>query len=109
LGRLNKKIKRRSNVVGIFPNGRAVLRLVGAILVEQDDEWAVTERHCFSAESMTRLTAPLGQTTEHELPIAIAQYERDHEIRNDAIALPPRLGTLTHSSPVHLRFHRNRP
>jgi transposase-like protein len=41
LERLNKEIKRRSNVVGIFPNPAPALRLVGAISLEQDDEWAV--------------------------------------------------------------------
>lgn len=72
LERLNKDITRRSNVVGIFPNPRAVIRLVGAILLEQDDEWAVAERRYFSAESMKPLTAPAGSAPTQDLLTAIA-------------------------------------
>ena len=68
LERLNKEIKRRSDVVGIFPNGDAAVRLVGAILAEQNDEWA-TGRRYFSQESMQKLFAPPPAADE---PLQIA-------------------------------------
>lgn len=55
LERLNAEIKRRTNVVGIFPNDQAALRLITAVCVEAHDEWAVTERSYLSQESMEQL------------------------------------------------------
>jgi len=71
LERLNKELKRRSAVIGIFPNRTAVLRLFGALLAEQNDEWLVG-RHYFSELSMHKLLRPAEEAAPPQLEGAIA-------------------------------------
>ena len=59
LERVKKEIKRRSRVVGIFPNAAAVVRLVGAVLIDMHDEWIAGDRRYLSEESMALLNAPM--------------------------------------------------
>jgi putative transposase len=69
LERLNKELKRRSAVVGIFPNRAAVLRLLGMLLAEQSDEWRVG-RHYFSEVSMRQLMEPPASDTDAAAVVA---------------------------------------
>jgi transposase-like protein len=66
LERLNREIGRRADVVGIFPNRDAALRLVGAVLMEYSDEWAAFPRRYFSQTSMEKLRA--GADAPDQLP-----------------------------------------
>ncbi len=68
LERLNKEIKRRTDVVGVFPNPEALLRLAGAVLVEAHDEWQVGERRYLSEGSMALLAAQPSQPKEVATP-----------------------------------------
>jgi transposase-like protein len=60
LERLNKEVKRRADVVGIFPNEESITRLIGAVLMEANDEWQLQHRY-MQIEGMAELAAPLTE------------------------------------------------
>ena len=67
LERLNKEVKRRADVVGIFPNEASIIRLIGAVLLEQNDEWLLQCRY-MQIEGMAEFTPPSLDADPAKLP-----------------------------------------
>ena len=76
--RLNKEIRRRTNVVGIIPNETAVTRLLGALMLEQNDEWAITRRY-MTLETVAAIcdTAPMDPADIAALKLRPSQRRRE--------------------------------
>ena len=67
LERLNKEVKRRADVVGIFPSEQSILRLIGAVLLEANDEWQLQHRY-MGVEAMAEIRNPVPSNDVTQLP-----------------------------------------
>jgi putative transposase len=67
LERLNKEVKRRADVVGIFPSEQSIIRLIGAVLLEANDEWQLQHRY-MGVEAMGEMLSPATTNETLQLP-----------------------------------------
>lgn len=104
LERVNKEIKRRTNVVGIFPNEAGVLRLAGSILLEVHDEWQIAERRYLSQASMAKLYAS-DNDGDNGKEVGAETKERARRLTSSRTDAEGHAGVLiSHHSPGHGRL-----
>jgi len=127
LERLNAEIKRRTNVVGIFPNDAAITRLVGAMLLEQNDEWSLNRRYMqleglqsLSDTAPTRVSAIQGAECRASQPFrahgltprpgarSIKALERAKPVAENAVAATDEVRSPPHEPATTRGFWRNR-
>ena len=66
LERLNKEVKRRADIIRIFPNEASIIRLISAVLLEQNDEWQLQHRY-MQVEAMAELAAPGNEAETRQI------------------------------------------
>lgn len=91
LERVNREARRRADVIGIFPNDEAIVRFVGTLMLETDDEWAVARRY-MSLETLARMT----DNPTIRLPAVavwsdpgLSEGRRSYTIHRDTTAIEP--------------------
>jgi putative transposase len=89
LERLNREVKRRTDIVGVFPDQESVLRLVGSVLLEIDDEWHI-ERRYFSQDSMRKLREPSAETLASAGPLRLGPMRQGESHPSSGIQQRPR-------------------
>ena len=93
---VNKEVKRRTDVVGVFPNPEALLRLAGCVLIEVHDEWKIAERRYLSEGSMALIDAQPGTPNDQEVVTAelvASCWTRPPRSRTRRPTVTPRGGT----------------